>query len=142
MMVWRLTLEPRIVELLFMSNVRGFYSKAPIPVALRVCHESRNATQKLCPKFFGVYQRPGRICFNFDLDTVYLVMGQLHSFVGLINEQELQRLKYVAIDDGKRAVWTSCLAKVDTVRNTLSAIDRLRALIMVRDVTLSLRKSS
>lgn len=69
-------------------------------------------------------------------------MGQLRSFVGLINEQELQRLKYVAIDDGKRAVWTSCLAKVETVRKILSAMNGLRALIMVRDVTLSLRKSS
>lgn len=43
-MIWRRTLRPRTIELLFYKD-RGFYSRVKVPVALKVCDDSRKAVR-------------------------------------------------------------------------------------------------
>lgn len=45
-MIWRLTLQGRNIEVEFHSD-HGFYSRAIIPTALRVCRDSRTAVRTL-----------------------------------------------------------------------------------------------
>jgi hypothetical protein len=40
--IWRLTLQARAIDISYRMD-RGFYSRTKVPIALRVCHESRMA---------------------------------------------------------------------------------------------------
>ncbi|KAH9203591.1 hypothetical protein DL95DRAFT_142795 [Leptodontidium sp. 2 PMI_412] len=71
--IWRLSLAPRIVEILTSDHcTKGFYSQAALPAALHVCRESRQAVEVLYPRCFGSFLQPERVRFNFDLDVLYL----------------------------------------------------------------------
>jgi hypothetical protein len=74
--IWRLSLLPRIVEILASNFCAGFYSQAALPAALHACWESRQAVEALYPSCFGSFLQPERVRFNFDLDTLYLDISQ------------------------------------------------------------------
>jgi hypothetical protein len=56
----------------------------------------------LYPRCFGSFLQRERVRFNFDLDILYLDCSQeegLNHFFGILKENELARLKYVAISE-------------------------------------------
>lgn len=68
--IWRLTLQPRIVEVKFIES-RGFYTRVPTPTALQVYRDSRRALLASYPTCFGNVIYTPLILFNFSLDTLY-----------------------------------------------------------------------
>lgn len=97
--IWKLTLEPRDIELEFNQD-RGFYSRIWTPAALRVCHDSRDAVQSLYPVCFGNVMFERRTVFNFSLDTLYLdTEFQVHIFplLASMTPLELSKLQYLAV---------------------------------------------
>jgi hypothetical protein len=139
-MIWRLSLSPRVVEILASDICTGFYSQAALPAALHVCRESRQAVEALYPSCFGSFLQPERVRFNFDLDILYLDISQeeegLHHFFGILREIELTRLKYVAINEAYL-----CGGVVDihltiaALKRALKAITGLKEIIVVCDIT-------
>jgi hypothetical protein len=74
-MIWRLTLEPRIVQISFCSpvnaNIHSFYSETSTPVALKTCQDSRNAvatSYQVCTSNNFVSTT---FLFNFSIDTLF-----------------------------------------------------------------------
>ncbi|TGO23019.1 hypothetical protein BPAE_0147g00230 [Botrytis paeoniae] len=100
--IWRLTLEPRIVEVRPKKNkYNGFYSTAPLPVVLTVCKDSERAVLPLYPKCFGGALVAARIRFNAKIDTLYLdwkLQEHLISFLLSISVQEAEKIQFLAID--------------------------------------------
>jgi hypothetical protein len=138
--IWRLSLSPRVVEILASDISTGFYSQAAPPAALHVCRESRQAVEALYPICFGSFLQPERVRFNFDLDILYLDTSQeeegLRHFFGILKEIELARLKYVAIDEGYfiDEVVDIRLTKA-ALKRALKAMTGLKEIIVVRDIT-------
>ncbi|TGO55282.1 hypothetical protein BCON_0094g00320 [Botryotinia convoluta] len=100
--IWRLTLEPRIVEVRPKKDkYDGFYSAAPLPVAMTVCKDSKRAVLPLYPKCFGGVLIAARIRFNAKIDTLYLdwkLQDHLMTFLLSISVQEAEKIQYLAID--------------------------------------------
>lgn len=71
LMIWNLTIEPRVIELIHIPW-NGFATKTPPPVALSICQESRNEVIRRYPKCFGTYYNPSHIRFNWEIDILYL----------------------------------------------------------------------
>jgi hypothetical protein len=71
LMIWNLTTEPRVIELIHIPGT-GFATKAPPPVALAICQESRNEVIRRYPKCFGTKYNPSHIRFNWEKDILYL----------------------------------------------------------------------
>ncbi|KAE8443890.1 hypothetical protein EG329_001299 [Mollisiaceae sp. DMI_Dod_QoI] len=95
-MIWRKTLQPRIVEMRWksipaevsrhiaternpdrvaaLSGTHGicYYSPAPLPVALLVCRDSRNAVDALYPLCFATATSGPATRFNMSIDILYL----------------------------------------------------------------------
>jgi hypothetical protein len=98
--IWNLTLEPRVVEVVF-EEQQGFHLKAVLPVALRVCRDSREAVMPHYPLSFGSYWFPAVTRFNFTLDTL-LLTDQLQEdmpwFFSTMSRKELGQLRHIAID--------------------------------------------
>jgi len=107
--IWRLTLESRVIEIEFDKD-RGFFTRVFTPVALRVSRDSRNATITRYPTCFGNVIYPPRTLFNFDLDTLYLddeiQIHTLHLLAGLTLE-ELTNLRYLAVTHAINLDWAS-----------------------------------
>ncbi|KAM0151742.1 hypothetical protein ACHAPG_008080 [Botrytis cinerea] len=100
--IWRLTLEPRLVEVRPKYEYRDvFYSTAPLPIAMTVCKDSERAVQSLYPKCFGSWLGPATIRFNFKIDTLYLdwkIQEHLMSFLLSISLQEAEKIQFLALD--------------------------------------------
>ncbi|KAF7926022.1 uncharacterized protein EAE97_010322 [Botrytis byssoidea] len=100
--IWRLTLEPRIVEVRPKKSIYdGFYSTAPLPVVLTVCKDSERAVLRLYPKYFGGALIAARIRFNAKIDTLYLdwkLQDHLRCFLVMISLQEAEKIQFLAID--------------------------------------------
>lgn len=111
--IWRMTLEPRLVEVRPKSGkcegfnspksdkYEGFYAAAPLPIVLTVCQDSRRAVLPLYPKCFGGLVIPPQIRINFELDTLFLdwkLQERLAQFLLLISVQEAEKIRYLAID--------------------------------------------
>jgi hypothetical protein len=100
-MIWKLTLQPRIIEIQFTTK-KAVYTKSKLPTALHVSQESRAAVEKLYPFRFGsVWHRP-HIRFNFDLDTIFLNGDYYNDFCHffiLADPIELHQIRYLAIDN-------------------------------------------
>jgi hypothetical protein len=139
--IWRLSLSPRIVEILTSDYcTTGFYSQAALPTALHVCRESRQAVEALYPHCFGSFLQPERVRFNFDLDILYLDVSQeedgLYRLFGILKETELARLKYIAIDEAYLGDGLPDFhSTIAGLKNALRAMINLKEMIVVRDIT-------
>ena len=71
LMIWNLTTKPRVIELIHIPGT-GFATKAPPPVALAICQESRNEVIRRYPKCFGTNYDASHIRFNWEKDILYL----------------------------------------------------------------------
>ncbi|KAF8851885.1 hypothetical protein BDZ45DRAFT_678792 [Acephala macrosclerotiorum] len=138
--IWRLSLSPRVVEIIESELRTGFYSQAAPPTALHVCRESRQAVEALYPSCFGSFLQPERVRFNFDLDVLYLDISQeeeaLPHLLGILKENELTRLKNFAIDETylNLGIIGPHLAKL-ALQQALKAMTNLKEMIVVRDIT-------
>lgn len=87
----------------------GCVSPAPIPVNLRVCHESRTECLRHYPFMFAFAGLRGMVPFNPALDTLYFgarpdggwmaAPAQLRSALRFAEPAELARVRRVAIDE-------------------------------------------
>ncbi|CZT03786.1 uncharacterized protein RAG0_10431 [Rhynchosporium agropyri] len=100
-MIWNLSLEARTVEIQWTEN-RGFFTRVLTPVALRVCHDSRDAVKSQYPHCFGNVIYKPVTAFNFSLDTLYVdhdLQHQALHFLGSLSAKEVAKVKYLAVDD-------------------------------------------
>ncbi|KUJ15140.1 uncharacterized protein LY89DRAFT_750399 [Mollisia scopiformis] len=103
-MIWKLTLQPRVVELEFgnigfedqdsldssfesyggendeddrveLNSRKGFYTTTRNPIVMEVSRDSRNAVLHLYPKCFGSLWYPKCTRFNMAIDTLYIGSG-------------------------------------------------------------------
>ena len=98
--IWKLTLEPRVVEVMYREE-RGFYSDVGLPTGLLVCRDSYDAVSAYYPLCFGCEWFPAKIRFNFALDTLYIsedFRGNIPSFFSLLREDACNKLQYLALD--------------------------------------------
>ncbi|TVY33217.1 hypothetical protein LSUB1_G008273 [Lachnellula subtilissima] len=98
--IWNLTLPSRIVEIKFVET-RGFYTRVKIPVALRVCKDSRDAVLSSYSTCFGNLMFTPRTLFNFSLDTLYIgrqFQEQVLHLVASLNATEISKIQNLAID--------------------------------------------
>lgn len=118
-MIWRLTLIPRIVEVLWMVHDDDeddpeehademvpddieYVAHAPLPVALQTCKDSRYAVLGLYPLCFPSETNDAGIRFNFSLDTLYInddLDLVYHRFMGMLQPTEVSSIKYLALCD-------------------------------------------
>ena len=89
------------------SSSRGCTSSAQIPANLHVCRESRlEALQSYHPSF-GIARGPGQVFFDPERDILYFGArdgymaseAQFLTVMSLCNQEELSRVRYVAIND-------------------------------------------
>lgn len=102
-LIWHATLKPRVVNILYKigSNLSPITSSVGLPIALKVCHESRSIIIPLYPKHFGSVLLPPRIRVNFELDTVYLADRKIDfvaSFFSILSQAELDGIQYFAVN--------------------------------------------
>ncbi|PVH85900.1 hypothetical protein DL98DRAFT_22584 [Cadophora sp. DSE1049] len=109
-MIWRLTLEPRVVEMEY-EEEQGFFTTCNLPSALKVCQESRSTVKKLYPECFtSLWHRRGPL-FNFSLDTLYLAhhfFDDMVLFLSVLREREINNLRYLAIEADHFEYGCSC----------------------------------
>ena len=102
------------------------------------CQESREAVLPLYPKCFNAFNRPARILFNFEIDTLYLDKSQIFPIrqylVGILKEKELARLKFVAIDESLLA--EGLFGK--GIQDALKAMKKLKEFKVVHDIETAL----
>jgi len=99
-MIWKLTLQPRDIELYF-GPIRGFFTKIMGPVALRVNQESRNTVKPLYPLCFGNVVYQPRVLFNFSIDTLFLehdFQSHVLLFLASLKPDEMTQLRHLAVD--------------------------------------------
>ncbi|PVH69462.1 hypothetical protein DL98DRAFT_522166 [Cadophora sp. DSE1049] len=100
MMIWELSLEARTVEIQW-TETRGFFSRVPTPMALRVCKDSRGAVKSKYPLCFGNVLYKPSTSFNFSLDTLYVdhcFQNQALHFITSLSPDELASIRYLAVD--------------------------------------------
>ncbi|KAG9236274.1 hypothetical protein BJ875DRAFT_494318 [Amylocarpus encephaloides] len=104
--IWKASFVPRSVSMHYMSYTSpgGFHTMESPPVALSVHKESRNLALKLYPLCFGSIWYPATVPFNLTLDILFLTsisVDQLPHFFAVMNQNELSRLRYIAISAPK-----------------------------------------
>jgi len=143
--VWKLTLEPRVVEV-FRHRNSSFGALVNNPPALEVCRDSRAAVISSYPLSFGTYFFPPSTRFNFLMDTIYLDYHN-HEDIGLffaiLSQYELSSIRYLALDmslfvdddhlsSGDNGTYQETLLNgLERVVNDLSGLEQL---IEVHDV--------
>ncbi|KAF7957247.1 hypothetical protein EAE96_002835 [Botrytis aclada] len=124
--IWKFTIQPRIVEVRTKKDKHdGFYSTAPLPIALSVCKDSKRAISYLYPKYFGGVVVDAGIRFNAKIDTLYLdwkLQEDLVTFLPSITVQEAEKVKFLALDQFIR--WARCAIELnyDFSRTTSHAV--------------------
>ncbi|KAF7910329.1 uncharacterized protein EAE98_012145 [Botrytis deweyae] len=100
--IWRLALEPRLVEVRPKEDIDdGFYSTAPLPALLTVCKEWERALKHLYPKYFVRSPDGPGIRFNAQIDTLYLdwkLQEHLTIFLSSISVEEAGKIQFLAMD--------------------------------------------
>ncbi|TGO11856.1 hypothetical protein BTUL_0100g00360 [Botrytis tulipae] len=100
--IWRLTVEPRIVEVRPKLDIQdGFYSTAPLPAVLTVCRDSKRAVLPLYPQYFDGATFVSGIPFNAKIDTLYLdwkLHEHLTIFLSSISVEEAEKIQFLAMD--------------------------------------------
>jgi hypothetical protein len=95
-MIWRVSLHPRIIQPTLRKKYGGFRARVgfrttyrvELPVALRVCRESRAAVDQI-------------YVHNFELDTIFLsrnLSDDMALFLGVLASVELSNVRYLAFD--------------------------------------------
>lgn len=105
--IWRLTLNSRVVEIEF-TELRGFFTRVATPTALQVCRDSRRAVITFYPTCFGNIMYSPQIVFNFLLDTLYFDMSfhsQVLHFLASLKETEVKRIQSIAADSEMWFSW-------------------------------------
>ncbi|KAF8859518.1 hypothetical protein BDZ45DRAFT_782586 [Acephala macrosclerotiorum] len=111
-MIWKQTLEPRVIEIKKFvvdcsgasqsyEEERGFYNREAVPSVLQVCQESRRAIIAMYPLSFGSMWYTSNIRFNFELDTLYFgfeFFEHFPLFFSILDFSIIQKLRYIAID--------------------------------------------
>jgi 2EXR family len=100
-MIWKLTLEPRMVEIDF-DDEKGFYSKINYPVGLTVFQDSRQAVIGYYSLCFGSVWLPHKTRFNFSLDAIYLdksFIEHVRLLFSSLMREEVKKIQYFAIDE-------------------------------------------
>ncbi|KAL3420274.1 hypothetical protein PVAG01_08773 [Phlyctema vagabunda] len=139
--IWRLSLVPRIVEIIASNDCSvGFYSQATLPATLQACRESRKAVEFLYPRCFGSFLQPERIRFNFQIDILYVDVSQeeegLYRLFAMFKEAELRSLEHFALDEGFLLdELTNFQSKVAVLKTALKAMTNLKNLVIVSDVS-------
>jgi hypothetical protein len=104
-MIWYLSLEPRIVEILLRSS-GAIYSNAALPTAFRVSKDSRAAVLLYYPLHFALGFQPAATHINFKLDTIYLHRSDeedfFFSFFRSLTKKEKTDMKYLAVEESFR----------------------------------------
>ena len=128
LLIWELTIEPRIVEMKTYDQM-DIYPKNSYPEvpALSVCRESRSTVIKAYPLAFETWHGEG-IRFNFEIDTLYFSQSckdYIRLFLDVLTKADVQQLRYVAIDMTMWEDWDLCFLPVTvfpslTYSNTLS----------------------
>ncbi|KAE8443891.1 hypothetical protein EG329_001300 [Mollisiaceae sp. DMI_Dod_QoI] len=112
-MIWRITLEPRVVEVLegdcreyqdkcVRKYENHYYTRAKLPIALAVSRDSRDALLPLYPLCFGSYSAGSQIRFNFSLDTLYIdekMERYFFHFLERFTSKDLAKVEKLAIAD-------------------------------------------
>lgn len=141
-MIWELTLQSRLVELLF-RQAKGFCSLTSTPTALRVNKDSRNAVLRYYSVCFGNILDAARTRFNFRLDTLYISEYMqpdfMHLFVGftpleLENMEQIAISVYAADNDFDFIPNPSYNSIVDALRKLLPNMPRLRQIYEVHSM--------
>ncbi|KAF8855593.1 hypothetical protein BDZ45DRAFT_793208 [Acephala macrosclerotiorum] len=164
-MIWRLSLEPRVVEVLW-AEADGqialapqledlehghagpfslitdvvFFSLAKLPTALKVNQDSRSAVLPLYPLCFKSISYGAYVRFNFSLDTLYVDQGLGRFAVPLlINHKfmEAPRLQKIAVSEKIYHSKFPMLSDInwDSLIETLSSIASLKHTEVVVNVT-------
>lgn len=142
-MIWQLSVNPRVVEIEF-SESRGFYTRVATPLSLRVNQDSRNAVLLLYPTCFGNPLYESRIVFNFELDTLLLpahIQFHTHHLFATFKPQEWARLQYLAVAADINEDWSEygqgepCLQPpVCVLEKAVKSLTSLKELLIVFDV--------
>jgi hypothetical protein len=136
-LIWEKTCEPRIVEVSYEDD--GFSSLSSVPMALRVCKESRDTVIHSYPLCFGSIFYPPKIRFNFTLDTLYIdnkIEEDIPHFFSTLREREISSLRFLAIDGyfvGPTSQYD--VAFISNMRRAVKSLTGLKELLVVFDLT-------
>ncbi|KAL5316631.1 hypothetical protein ACEPPN_015680 [Leptodophora sp. 'Broadleaf-Isolate-01'] len=100
-MIWKFTLEPRVVEMEFSENL-GFYTVCKVPTALKVSQESQDTVKKSYVECFSSLWYHRGTLFNSAMDTLYLsrdFFDHVPAFFHTFHEKETAGIRYIAIDE-------------------------------------------
>ncbi|KAF4628282.1 hypothetical protein G7Y89_g9872 [Cudoniella acicularis] len=129
--------EPRTVEIEFNED-RGFFSGTRLPVALKVCTDSRQSVLSSYPCCFGNIIYPPQVVFNFSLDTLliydHMQFQLLYLFLSLTTK-ELTHLQYLAVE--KYADESDVCASVNpytAIKKLTPKLSALKAVLVVTDL--------
>jgi hypothetical protein len=134
-LIWRTTLQPRVIEIDY-DDCEGFRSRwKAYPIALRVCKESREAVIGSYPLCFGSIFHPAQIRFNFSMDTVYLnfdydAEDYIPHFFNVLKDHEIRGLKYMAIPSSVEDE----VGYMDNIARAVESLSGLQSLSVVYDV--------
>lgn len=101
LLIWELTIKPRVVELTTCIDCCQLNASYPEVPALSVCRESRSAVIKAYPLAFGTSSCGEGTRFNFEIDIVYCpreFKNFINTFLANLNDAERHQLRYLAID--------------------------------------------
>jgi hypothetical protein len=132
-LIWEKTCEPRIVEVSYEDD--GFSSLSSVPMALRVCKESRDTVIHSYPLCFGSIFYPPKIRFNFTLDTLYIdnkIEEDIPHFFSTLREREISSLRFLAIDGyfvGPTSQYD--VAFISNMRRAVKSLTGLKELLVV-----------
>jgi hypothetical protein len=144
-MIWRVSLHPRIIQPTLQKRYGGFRPsvgfhasyRVELPVALRVCRESRAAVDQMYVHCFGSFLNPPHIRVNFELDTVFLsknLSEDMALFLGVLTSVELSNLQYFAFDRHVHLLGDSDYqepGKLSALERAVRAMTALKELIVV-----------
>ncbi|KAF8861041.1 hypothetical protein BDZ45DRAFT_740640 [Acephala macrosclerotiorum] len=144
--IWRFSLQPRVVEVEYveLKGKRQYYSRAALPSAFYICHDSHNAVIPCYPRYFGSKQCSPTVLFNPSLDTLYLehfFEEKLLDFFEDLGDRELVRLENIAISEiagmglGGLGAGIQALENWEKLGIWMKKLPALRNLLIVQEIT-------
>ena len=139
-MIWRLSLQPRTIEIEERYDEKSYRCSSRTPSVLSVSRDSRAAVIELYPYCFSSRSKVPAIRFNFALDTLFiagLFDGTALHLLDILTDKELSSIRHVAVDeicgyddqdDNAQPIFWSNLKK------SMDAFTGLEDLLIVLDV--------
>ncbi|KAH7113109.1 hypothetical protein B0J13DRAFT_681806 [Dactylonectria estremocensis] len=99
--IWKMTVEPRAVEVRFKTEFRTggtvfhVMSSTPMPGILQACHEARNLD--LYRRAFAYGDKPRYVWVNFKMDMISIGDTDLREIVD--EQRDIRRLRFERQDD-------------------------------------------